>query len=479
MSDHFDLLVIGAGPAGEKGAAQAAYFGKRVCLVERAPRPGGAAVNSGAIPVNTVRETALAFAALRQRGLYGVEVRVKPDIALDDFMHREREVVETEWNQIDDNLARHDITVIQGSARFVDAHTVEVTRFRDEPRRITADVILVAAGCHPLRPEGIPFDDEVVVDSDTILTLERIPPRLVILGGGAVGCAFASVFGALGVRVTILNPRERLLTEFDGEISDALAAELTRRFGVQIVHGVSVERVRVDPESKLAHVSVMDGPTYIGECLLVAAGRFGNSDGLGLEALGVRIDAGGFIGVDDRFATDVPTIFAAGDIIGDGALASTAMEQARVAMCRAFDLKFRADVHRVRPTGIWSIPEVAMVGETEDSARAKDIPFEIGKASFRHNPRGQIVGDVHGFVKIIFRRDDRTIIGASICGEDACELIHVASTVIAFGGTIDYFIEAVFTWPSLGDAYKYAAYDGLQRLARRLSRQAGLPAIQL
>lgn len=477
MSDHFDLLVIGAGPAGEKGAAQAAYFGKRVCLVERAPRPGGAAVNSGAIPANTVRETALAFAALRQRGLYGVEVRVKPDIALDDFMHREREVVETEWVQIDENLARHDITVVQGTAHFVDAHTVEITRFRAEPRRISADIILVAAGCRPMRPEGIPFDDAIVVDSDSILTLERIPPRLIIVGGGAIGCAFASIFGALGVHVTILDPRQRLLTNFDSELSDALAAELTRRFGVQVVHSAEVESVRVDPETRHAHVAVIDGPTYVGECVLVATGRVGNSDGLGLEALGIRVDAHGFIGVDERFATAVPTIFAAGDIIGTPALASTAIEQARVAMCRAFDLKFRADVHRVRPIGIWSIPEVAMVGETEDSARAKDIPFEIGKASFRLNPRGQIVGDVHGFVKLIFRRDDRSVIGAAICGEGACELIHVASAVLAFGGTLDYFIEAVFTWPSLGDAFKYAAYDGLQRLARRLSRQAGLPAI--
>lgn len=477
MSDHYDLLVIGAGPAGEKGAAQAAYFGKRVCLVERAPRPGGVAVNSGAIPVNTVRETSLAFAALRQRGLYGVEVRVKPDITLTDFMHREREVVEAEWQLIDENFDRHDITVVQGAARIVDPHTVEVTRFRDAPRRITADFILVATGCHPYRDPRIPFDDAVIVDSDSLLTLERIPARLVIIGGGSVGCAFASVFGALGVQVTILDPRERLVDALDGDLSEALAAALTRRFGVQIVHGVEVEQVRVDAESRLAHVSVLDGPTYVSECVLVASGRRGNSDGLGLEALGIPVTPHGFIPVDARYATAVPSIFAAGDVIGTAPLASTAMEQGRLAMCRAFDLRYKAGLSPVLPNGLWTIPEVAMVGESEESVRAKDLPYEVGRASFRLNPRGQIVGDVHGFLKLIFRRDDRRLLGASICGEGACELIHIAAAVLAFGGTLDYFIDAVFTWPSLADAYKYAAYDGLQRLARRLSKQAGLPVI--
>ncbi len=227
--DHFDLLVLGAGPAGEKGAAQAAYFGKRVCLVERAPKPGGAAVNTGTIPSKTLRETALYFSGLRQRGLYGVEYKVKSDITVSDFMYRERAVIEAEWQLIDENLARHDVTVVQGAARFVDAHTVEVTRYKQEPRRITADVILIATGSHPLRPAEIPFDHDVVLDSDSLLTLAEIPARLIVIGGGVIGCEYAGTFAALGVRVTVLNARERLLTQLDADVSEALRAELTRR----------------------------------------------------------------------------------------------------------------------------------------------------------------------------------------------------------------------------------------------------------
>jgi len=231
MSDHFDLLVIGAGPAGEKGAAQAAYFGKRVCLVERAPKPGGAAVNTGTIPSKTLRETALFFSGLKQRGLYGVEYHIKPDITISDFMYRERAVIESEWQLINENLARHQITTVQGTAKLLDAHTIEVTRYKDQPRRLTADFILLATGSHPLRPATISFDGEVVVDSDSLLTLTEIPGRLIVIGGGVIGCEYASIFAALGVRVTIVNARERLLTQLDAEVSEALRAEMTRRLG--------------------------------------------------------------------------------------------------------------------------------------------------------------------------------------------------------------------------------------------------------
>jgi NAD(P) transhydrogenase len=479
MADHFDLLVIGAGPAGEKGAAQAAYFGKKVCLVERAPKPGGNSVNTGGLPSKTLRETALYFSGLRQRGLYGVEYRVKSDITISDFMFRERAVVESAWQLVGDNLANHNVITVQGHARIIDAHTVEITRFRQTPVRLTADVILIATGSHPLRPANIPFDGETVVDSDTLLTLPSIPGRMVVIGGGVIGCEYAGIFAALGVRVTLVNARERLLTQLDAEVSEALRAEMTRRLGVQVMLNSEVKEIRVDTDgNRIATVVLNDGTEIVADCVLYGIGREGATEELGLEEAGVRMNARGFILVDDKFRTTVPSIFAAGDVIGFPALASTSMEQARVAMCHAFDLRYKQRVHPVLPYGVWTVPEVAMVGETEETARAKEISFEIGKASFRTNMRGQIIGDLDGFVKLIFRRDDQRLLGCSIVGEGACELIHLAAAVMNFEGTIDYFIQAVFNYPTLSDTYKYAAYDGLQRLARRIGASGGLPRVE-
>ncbi len=350
LPDHFDLIVIGSGPAGEKGAAQAAYFGKRVCLIERAPKPGGAAVNTGTIPSKTLRETALYFSGLRQRGLYGVEYHVKPDITISDFMYRERAVVDTQWKLIGENLERHHIAVVQGTARILDAHTIEVTRYGDEPRRLTAEFILVATGSHPYCPPSIPVDGEVVVDSDSILTLSEIPARLVVIGGGVIGCEYAAIFSALGVRVTIVNARERLLTQLDAEISEALRADLTRRLGVQIVLNSDVSSIHVEGDDrKFATVTLADGTALVADCVLCSVGREGTTQGMGLEAVGVRVNSRGFILVDDGFRTTVPSIYAAGDVVGFPALASTSMEQARVAMCHAFDLKYKDRVSAVLP----------------------------------------------------------------------------------------------------------------------------------
>jgi NAD(P) transhydrogenase len=478
VADHFDLIVIGSGPAGEKGAAQAAYFGKRVCVIERAPKPGGAAVNTGTIPSKTLRETALVFSGLRQKGLYGVDFHVKPNITIADFMFRERAVVEANWQLINENFDRHKVTVQQGTAKIIDAHTVEVSRYT-ESHRLTADVILLATGSHPLRPSEIPFDGEVVVDSDDILMLQAIPQRLVVIGGGVIGCEYAGIFAALGCRVTIINARERLLTQLDAEVGDALRDDMTRRLGVQVVLNAVVQNVRVEGSEKerLATVSLSDGSAIVGDCVLYSVGREGSTKDLGLAEVGVRTNSRGFVVVDKHFRTTVPSIFAAGDVVGYPALAATSMEQARVAVCHAFDFKYKEQVSPVLPYGVWTVPEIAMVGETEESAREKDLPFEIGKSSFRINPRGQIIGDTEGFVKLIFRRDNQKLLGCSVFGENACELIHVAAAVLSFDGTIDYFIQGVFNYPTLSDAYKYAAYDGLQRMARRTSMSKGLPTV--
>ncbi|HUQ46335.1 MAG TPA: Si-specific NAD(P)(+) transhydrogenase [Gemmatimonadaceae bacterium] len=472
---EFDLVVIGAGPAGEKGAAHAAYLGKRVCVIERAPKPGGAAVNTGTIPSKTLRETALSFSGLRQRGLYGVDLRVQPDITLADFMRRERPVIEAAWGHIVDTFDKHGITTMQGAARFTDSHTVEVTRYGQPPRRVTGAKFLLAPGSAPQAPLGYAVDGEVIVDSDSLLTLQRIPASMIVVGGGVIGCEYGCIFAALGVRVTIVNARTRLVAHLDHDVSDALRQAMTARLNIA-VHG-DADVTAVEVSDRRAHVTLSDGITLSADVVLVCTGRVGNAGSLGLEAIGVRTNAHGFVQVDERYRTAVPHIYAAGDAIGFPALASTSAEQAREAVSHAFELQHKRQLQKVLPYAVWTIPEIATVGETETSLAGRGIPCETGTASFRFNPRGQILGDTDGFVKLVFHPEDQRLLGVTIVGEGACELIHVGMTVIAFGGTIDYFIQAAFNFPSLTDAYKSAAHDGLQRLQRRHARQQGLPSV--
>ncbi len=474
MSEAYDLVVIGAGPAGEKGAAQAAYFGKRVCIIERAPRPGGAAINTGTVPSKTLRETALYFSGLRQRGLYGVDYHVKRNITISDFMFRERSVIDAEWKLIDENIRTHGIAQIQGSARFIDQQTVEVARYGTEPRQITGQAFLIATGSAPLRPQGVVVDGSVIVDSDSLLRLEKIPASMIVVGGGVVGCEYACIFAALGVHVSIITSRPRLLAHLDAEVSDALRQQMTSRLGVQVHVGTDIAQLAV--ENGRAVITLAGGDQLNGDCALYCAGRTGASNGLGLTELGVHTNSRGFIEVDEHYRTAVPGIYAAGDVVGFPTLASTSMEQARVAICHAFDLRYKQAMANVIPYAVYTIPEIATVGMTEEQLRSRGIDYEIGRASFRNNARGQIIGDLDGFVKLLFRSEDQSLLGASIVGESAAELIHVAMACLSFGGTIDFFIQSVFNYPSLSETYKYAAYDGLQALARRHARQPGLPS---
>ena len=473
MSDHFDLVVIGAGPAGEKGAAQAAYFGKKVCVIERAPKPGGAAVNTGTIPSKTLRETALYFSGLRQRGLYGVDLRVKHDITIGDFMYRERAVVESTWALIDENLKRHQVTVMQGTAKVVGPKSVVLTRYGQPDRTVTAEAILLAIGSHPQQPTGIEVDGSIIVDSDSLLTLQRIPGRMVVIGGGVIGCEYACIFAALGVKVTIVNSKSRLLAHLDGEVGEALRRQMTARLGISVHVNVEVESMAIEGEH--ARVRLSDGSELHSDVVLFSAGRVGNTHGLGLEEVGVKCNQRGYVVVDKHYCTGVSSIYAAGDVIGFPALASTAMEQARVAVCHAFDLKYKQEVSAVLPYCVWTIPEIATVGETEDALLTRGVNYDVGRSSYRTNPRGQILGDTDGFVKLLFDPDDQRVLGVSIVGEAAGELIHLAASVMTFGGTIDYFIQGVFNYPALSDTFKYAAYDGLQALARRRAKVGGLP----
>ena len=464
--ERYDLVVIGSGPAGEKGAAQAAYFGKRVALLERAPHVGGAGVNTGTIPSKTLRESALYFSGLAQRGLYGIDYTVKPDLTVQDFMFREHEVVRTLREVVRENIARHRIDLVRGQGAFEDAHTVRVTRAEGGTLRLHGDVILVATGSVPSRGREAAVEDPRIYDSDTILEMPRLPQRLAVIGAGVIGCEYATIFAALGIRVTLIDGRDRLLPFLDAEIADRLRLQM-QALGIEV--RLAERLTGIAPAPDIVRLGLADGTAVEADSVLVAAGRLGNTGTLGLERLGVAVGERGHIPVNEHYQTAVPHVYAAGDVIGFPALAATSMEQARVAMCHAFDLKYKTRVAPVFPLAIYTIPEIAMAGETEETCRAKGIDCCVGRAPYRQNARGQIVGDLAGLVKLVFRFPDKTLLGVHVLGEAASELVHVGLMVLQAGGTIDTFINAVFNYPTLGDAYKYAAYDGLGNLQRRLT----------
>jgi NAD(P) transhydrogenase len=459
----YDLIVIGSGPAGEKGAAQAAYFGKRVALIERAPFLGGAGVNTGTVPSKTLRETALYYSGIRQRGLYGVDYSLGGDLTIGHFMHREREVVQALRAAVERNLARHGIDLIRGTGRFEDSRTVVVGDRPEGEERLTAPIILVATGSVPNRGTDLPRDDPRFYDSDSILSMSRLPARLAVIGAGVIGCEYACVFAALGMAVHLIDGRDRLLDFLDAETSDRLRLQM-ELLGVRLALGDGVATAAPGPE--MISLALRSGGTLEVDAVLVAAGRLGNTAGLGLERAGIPVDDRGHIRVNDHYQTGVPHIYAAGDVIGFPALAATSMEQGRVAICHAFDFRYKRAVSRFLPLAVYGIPEVSMVGETEESCREKGLAYCVGRAEYRGNARGQIIGDLAGQLKLVFDRRDRRLLGVHIVGEDAAELIHVGVMVLQAEGTIDAFIDAVFNYPSLGEVYKYAAYDGLGALAR-------------
>ena len=466
--ESFDLIVIGSGPAGEKGAAQAAYFGKRVAVIESSANLGGAGVNTGTVPSKTLRESALYFSGLRQRGLYGIDYSLREGLTVQGFMHRKDAVVSAERLKIASNLAAHKIELVRGAAQFVDAHAVKAVDARGGERLLRGDVILIATGSRPYRPPEIPFDDKSVFDSDSILAMEHIPKSMIVVGGGVIGCEYASIFTALGVDVTLVDGRERLLPFLDGEISELLRARLASlglRFCFQ-------ERPKATGRTESGvRMTLASGRMVEAETALFAAGRRGAVEGLALEHAGLAINARGNLDANEHYQTHVPHIYAAGDVIGFPALASTSMEQGRVAMCHAFGFPYKQRLASQLPMGIYTIPEISAVGETEESCQIRKISYAAGRAKYANNARGQIIGDTTGLLKLIFRTDNRQLLGVQIFGENATELIHLGMAVLESGGAIDTFIELVFNFPTLSELYKYAAYDGLGNLAGHKLRE--------
>jgi len=461
MTESYDLLVIGSGPAGEKGAAAAAFFGKRVALIERAPHLGGAGVNTGTLPSKTLRESALYFSGLTQRGLYGIDYSLRAGLTVRDLMHREQVVVAEQREWIKRNLARLDIQLYRGTACLEDAHTLRVTGADGQVTRLSGTVILVATGSFPYRPPEIPFDDAAVFDSDTVLGMQCIPQSLVVVGGGVIGCEYASIFAALGVQVALIDGRDRLLPFLDAEISAQLRDRLCD-IGVALC---LEDRVAAcERTASGVRMALRSGTVLESETALFAAGRRAAVDGLGLENVGLALNEHGYLDVNERYQTAVPSILAAGDVIGFPSLASAAMDQGRIAVLQALGLPHKFRLPSQLPMGVYTIPEISAIGETEESCREKGIAYEVGRAKYENTARGVIVGEKHGLLKLIFGRESRTLLGVHIIGEGATDLIHTGMMAFEAKEPFDTFIDSVFNFPTLSELYKLAALDGFANL---------------
>jgi len=465
---HYDLIVIGGGPAGEKGAAQAAYFGKKVALIEESSQLGGACINTGTLPSKTLRESALYFSGLQQRGLYGIDYSLREGLTVRDFMHHTDEVIESERTMVRKNIAGHFIDLYVGKGQFEDKNKLVVLSNEKPDTHLSADVVLIATGSKPHRPPEIPFDDKSIFDSDSILLMDRIPQSLVVIGGGVIGVEYASIFAALGVKVTLLDGRDRLLPFLDKEISELLRRRL-QDLGVNLY--LNNRSTSFEKTADGVRISLQGGAGIDAQTALLAAGRRASISGLGLEKAGLQVNKRGYLEVNEFYQTPVQNIYAAGDVIGFPALASTSMEQGRIAVCHAFGFEYKKRLARMLPMGIYSIPEISSVGETEESCVEKQIPYAVGRGQYANSARGQISGDTHGLLKLVFRRDNRKLIGLHIIGESATELIHVGMVVLEMDGTVDSFIDMVFNYPTLSELYKYAAYDGLGNLAGHKLRE--------
>lgn len=464
-SFEYDLLVIGSGPAGQRAAIQAAKLRKRVAVIERRAALGGVCINTGTIPSKTLREAVLYFSGYRERNLYGVSHVLKSNVTLEDLLFRTTHVIRHELDVIRHQLMRNRVELLSADATLIDPHTARLKTLDGSGYRdVRFANLIVATGTHATRDPSIPFDDRTIFTSDDILRLDALPRTLAVVGGGVIGCEYAAIFAALGVRVTIIDKRSRLLSFVDAEIMDALAYHL-RQQRVMLRLGEEVSGLYPQPgeQGPRVKIELKSGKQIVADKALYSVGRTGATDTLNLPSVGIEPDDRGRIPVNAQYQTRVPHIYAVGDVIGFPSLASTSMEQGRLAACHAFGIEAHS-VPGLFPYGIYTIPEISMVGRTEEQLTELGIPYEVGKAHYRESARGQITGDNTGLLKLLFHIETRELLGVHILGEGATELIHIGQAVLSFGGRIDYFINTVFNYPTLAECYKTAAFDGINRL---------------
>lgn len=462
MEAELDLVVIGSGPAGQKAAIQAAKLRKRVAVVERAESVGGVCVNTGTIPSKTIREAILYLTGLDQRGIYGQGYRVRDRIEAGDLRERMRQVVERERNVVRDQLLRNHVQLVPGTARLLDARAVEVVDAVGGERRLVAGAIVIATGSVPARVPGVAFNDRTIFDSDTILRMERIPDSIVVVGAGVIGIEYASMFAALGSRVTVVDARDGLLDFCDPEIVEALRYHL-RDLNVIFRFGETVTKVADLGEGAGTVTHLESGKQIAADAVLYSAGRMGATAGLGLGALGIEADRRGRIRVGEHYQTAVEGVYAVGDVIGFPSLASTSAEQGRLAAGHVFGLD--ADpMDELLPIGVYAIPEISFVGKTEPELTEASVPYEVGIAHYRELARGQINGETYGLLKLLVSSADRTLLGVHVFGAEATEVVHIGQAVMGLGGTVDYLVEVVFNYPTLAEAYKVAALDAANKL---------------
>ena len=464
-SYDYDLIVIGSGPAGQRAAIQAAKLDKKVALIERKTVVGGVCINTGTIPSKTLREAVLYLSGYRERGIYGASYSVKDHITLQDLLVRTDYVIRNEIDVTRHQLKRNGIELISASASFTGPNTLKLDLLDGHSTTfITSDKIIIAVGTVPTKDDHIPFDGKTIFTCDEILQLDLLPKSLAVIGAGVIGCEYASMFAALGVRVTVIDKRSDLLSFIDEEISDTLIYHL-RENRVTMRLGEEVAALEIFPGSHGDDVRIhlSSGKQVTADKALYSIGRTGATASLALPNAGIAGDDRGRMTVNENFQTCVPHIYAVGDVIGFPSLASTSMEQGRLAACHAFGAEAKS-VPELFPYGIYTIPEISMVGRTERDLTKDEVPYEVGKARYREIARGQIIGDQTGLVKLIFHMHTRELLGVHIIGEGASELIHIGQAVLSFRGTIDYFVKTVFNYPTLAGGYKVAAFDGINRL---------------
>jgi len=468
----FELLVIGSGPAGQKAAVQAAKLGRRVACIERRHMVGGVCVNTGTIPSKTLREAVVYLTGLSQREMYGASYRVKADITIADLVQRTSRVIEREIDVIRDQLQRNRIELIAGDARFVDPHTVDISLGDGTSRLVTADNVVIAVGTRPARPADVDFDDRTILDSDGLLNMERIPGSLVVVGGGVIGIEYASMLAALGTKVTVVERHPRLLEFCDDEIVEGLMHHLRER---SVVFRLTEEVAAVERAENGTITQLASGKQIAADAVFYSAGRQGATDDLGLAAAGLETDERGRIRVGPTFRTGIEHIWAVGDVIGFPSLAATSMEQGRLASRDAFGEPVGA-ISETLPFGIYAIPELSFVGKTEQQLTEEGVPYEIGISRYRELARGQILGDLHGMLKLLVSSDDRRVLAVHALGTGATELVHIGQAVIALGGTVDYLVDAVFNYPTLAESYKVAALDAANKIDALARLKAGTGA---